>query len=122
MNTFSKLDAVRKLANIAVEYPEVDSDFFALIEKIVSPPTPIPASSPSTRQPISPTLDELYVARAAGKLAAIKVYRTRTGLDLKEAKENIEKAMEGIGWEFVHGSERHGYPPFLFELVYDPCR
>jgi ribosomal protein L7/L12 len=42
-------------------------------------------------------VDELHLYKAQGKIAAIKAFRARTGLGLKESKDAIENAAAKLG-------------------------
>lgn len=46
------------------------------------------------------TASELRIAKCHGKIEAIKAYRDRTKLGLKESKDNIEAAMSSLGLQF----------------------
>lgn len=103
MYATEKLNLLGKLVNIGQEHPSLEGEMIEMIAKVAAPPVvtapPIFTHLPSAKQPLSPTIDELHLARTRGRIGAIKVYRTRTGLDLRTSKENIERALKFLGWE-----------------------
>ena len=115
MQTYEKLNAIASLAALGVAIPGIDLDILNLVDKLASPS----CGTNKAPQPLSPTLDEMCLARSRGKLPAIKAYRTRTGEALREAKEAIEKAMGHVGWEFhnINGHHGSGRPTHLFEDI-----
>jgi ribosomal protein L7/L12 len=115
MHNEDKLYVIRQLSNLAEAHGSLVDDALAMMAKVVSPPQSPPA--PQAKQPLSPTLDELHLARRLGKIPAIKAYRTRTHIGLKEAKENIEEAMGCVCWEFGPNPDCFPSSAYLFEDI-----
>jgi ribosomal protein L7/L12 len=116
MHTEDKLYVIRQLSNLAEAHGSLADDALAMMAKVVSPPQSPPATNPA-KQPLSPTLDELHLARRLGKIPAIKAYRQRLDIGLKEAKENIEEAMGCVCWEFGPMNGVSFSRPYLFEDI-----
>jgi hypothetical protein len=58
----------------------------------------VPPKQPMVSNPI-PSVYEMEVFKESGKIAAIKAYRERTGLGLKECKDAIEEDAARLGLE-----------------------
>lgn len=56
--------------------------------------------SNTTEYITSPTFHEINLGRESGKLAAIKAYKERTGQSLMDAKRNVERYFETMGYKF----------------------
>ena len=98
MITHDRIVAIRSLADIGCDYPELQTMILGAIRDTAGPaPEPVPSSSSD------PTLSEILRGKNGGKIDAIKEYRARTGLGLKEAKDAIEGAFNRLGLQFFCG-------------------
>ena len=83
----SKLAYIVDLAKVGLAHQEQEESILRVITNEL-------VTHNSNRDP---TLDELCLYIALGKIPAIKSYRARTGRDLREAKETLENAAYRLG-------------------------
>lgn len=119
LSNYTKFTAIAQLCNVGQELDApLDNSVMDLIVKIATP-LPVPPTFGDLNPPaklvptdrISPTLDELMLARTR-KIPAIKAYRERTGRGLKDSKDAIETGLSYLGWDYDPDSYA---ARFLFE-------
>jgi hypothetical protein len=97
-----KLQLIRRLVNVASDFPDVEDDLLKFIRKVATPeakPKRIQIGSESL-----PALTAKEIATAKGnKVLAIREYRQRTSLGLKEAKDVVEQTGLKLGF-YSHNS------------------
>ena len=94
MYSTSLLQFVAALWNVAKRFPQHEEVLQKWAGEILNP-SPIASATPT-----EVLAAELLAGKNVGKIEAIKKYRTRTGLGLKESKDNVERAMEQLGISF----------------------
>lgn len=89
----SKFQAIAQLAALADDHPDLAAGITALIVQLLGVKT-TPERVPYNEATVNAT--ELFIYRSDGKITAIKAYRERTGLGLKESKDAIEAAAKDV--------------------------
>lgn len=90
MDAYKKLMIICGIANVASAYMNTDDPINEILLQSIA--DILGVQPPSPNNDFTVTFDELVIARKYGKIEAIKAYRERTKLGLKESKEAIEGA------------------------------
>lgn len=96
MDNQDKFKAVRRLASLGSDFPEMGDTVLFVVRELVSPPHLAVSGSIDAL----PTLQEMVTGHQYGKIQAIKDYRLRTNISLKESKDTIELWAARLGMIF----------------------
>lgn len=112
MTQSKKLLAIRALANLGMNFPECETDILRAIRNVAKVKRIVVIPKIAEYPPMNEAEIALAKNREEGKIPAIREYRYRTNLSLKEAKKVVEQTGLRMGFYVVDTTS--GYTSITF--------